>query len=61
MQKNQVPLDYPIDNWSYVEMATELNMKPTTFHMASKRALEKAKELLEKRGYKASDFFGENI
>jgi DNA-directed RNA polymerase specialized sigma24 family protein len=55
MKKNES--EHQLNDWSYVEIATELNMKPTTFHMASKRALEKAKQLLEKRGYKSTDFF----
>ena len=41
------------------EIADELGMNRSTINYYEKQALEKLKKALEKRGIKASDFFGE--
>lgn len=46
-----------INDGQLKEVAKMLNVKPTTAHMIQKRALEKFKKELLKRGYKLTDFF----
>ena len=45
---------------SYEEIAEITHQKPKTVFMIKKRAMDKLKNTLEKKGYKASDFFGED-
>ena len=45
---------------SYEEIAKITGQKPKTVFMIKKRAMDKLKIMLEKKGYKASDFFGED-
>ena len=44
---------------SYEEIAEITGQKPKTVFMIKKRAMDKLKTMLEDKGYKASDFFGE--
>ena len=44
----------------YDDMGKELNVPMKTAHMQTKRALDKAKLLLESKGFKLSDFFEES-
>ena len=45
---------------TYEEIGEEMGgIEMNTVFMLNKRALAKAKELLELRGYKATDFFGD--
>lgn len=44
---------------SYEEIAEITHQKPKTVFMIKKRAMDKLKNTLKEKGYKASDFFGE--
>ena len=44
---------------SYEEIAEITGQKPKTVFMIKKRAMDKIKTMLAEKGYKASDFFGE--
>jgi DNA-directed RNA polymerase specialized sigma24 family protein len=45
---------------SYEEIAEITGQKPKTVFMIKKRAMDKIKTMLAEKGYKASDFFGED-
>jgi DNA-directed RNA polymerase specialized sigma24 family protein len=45
---------------SYEEIAEITGQKPKTVFMIKKRAMDKIKTMLTEKGYKASDFFGED-
>jgi DNA-directed RNA polymerase specialized sigma24 family protein len=45
---------------SYEEIAEITGQKPKTVFMIKKRAMDKLKTMLAEKGYKVSDFFGED-
>ncbi len=45
---------------SYEEIAEMTGHKPKTVFMIKKRAMDKLKIMLEKKGFKSKDFFGED-
>jgi hypothetical protein len=57
MKDNRSPFDL-IDNNN--EVAAELGVTPRSATNIKVKALEKAKDLLKKKGYKATDFFEES-
>ena len=44
---------------SWEEIGKEVGLKMDATFMMNKRIMEKARVLLEEKGYKSSDFFGE--
>ena len=44
---------------SWEEIGKEVGLKMDATFMMNKRIIEKARVLLEEKGYKSSDFFGE--
>ena len=44
----------------YEDMAKELNTPAKTVYAHNRDALAKARKLMERKGYKREDFFGEN-
>lgn len=45
---------------SWEEIGKEVGLKMDATFMMNKRIMEKARVLLEEKGYKSSDFFGED-
>ena len=56
MEKNKNEID---NDMTYEDIGNVIGAELNTVFMIKRRALDKAKNLLQKRGYKREDFFGE--
>jgi DNA-directed RNA polymerase specialized sigma24 family protein len=56
MEKNKNEMD---NDMTYEDIGNVIGAELNTVFMIKRRALDKAKNLLQKRGYKREDFFGE--
>jgi hypothetical protein len=56
MEKNKRETD---NDMTYEDIGNVIGAELNTVFMIKRRALDKAKNLLQKRGYKREDFFGE--